>query len=575
MNSTGMLCAFVACGLCGAPIAFSQELTPTELIFTEASVQTGIIVSDSMLTIPFSQNISGGSVGDYNNDGWQDLFVFTGGAEPDKLFINQGDGTFVDAAASWGIDRMHFGVSATSADFNGDGWMDISLSSMGSSDGFPGAGHNLLYRNNGDGTFTEVAESAGIAWRVSSPASYATAFGDYDNDGDLDMFSTAYASNTQGNRLWRNNLRETGAETFTDVTAETGLDAVIGVPVAGFVPGFADMDRDGYLDILLVADTGTSMYLKGGPGGVFTDATPSASRLNTVNGMGLAIGDVNNDGLLDWYVSSIEYSFLQNSGNILLLQRPDGGFDEVGRAAGVNQGGWGWGVLIVDLDHDGVEEIVSTKTANSDPSHVFKKNGESTYADISTACGFLHGGGGRGLVNFDFDNDGDQDVVVFTSNGPVGVWRNDLHGPNTNWLRVELDTQARVGLAPGGFGSLVKIEYEGGSHIQVIDGATNHCSSGEHGAHFGVGAMTTLDSVRVEWMDGTSTTVAAPETNQILRVRAPFHPGDFNGDDALDMADISAFITAFTSGIASADLDGNGLNDLADVVEFVRWFSGQ
>ena len=565
-----MLCAFVACGLCGAPVAVAQLLT-----FTEASVETGIVVTDSAPTIPFSQNISGGTVGDYNNDGWQDLFVFTGGVEPDKLFINQGDGTFVDVAASWGVDRMHYGVSATSADFNGDGWMDISLSSMGSSDGLPGPGNNLLYRNNGDGTFTEIAQSAGIAWRAASPASYATAFGDYDNDGDLDMFSTAYDSSSKGNRLWRNNLHETGTETFTDVTVESGLEDAIPVEVKGFVPGFADMDRDGYLDLLLVADTGTSMYLKGGPGGVFTDATPSVSRLNTVNGMGLAIGDVNNDGLLDWYVSSIAYSNLPNSGNILLLQRPDGGFDEVGRAAGVNRGGWGWGVLMVDLDHDGVEEIVSTKTANADPSHVFKKNGESTYADISVACGFLHNAGGRGMINFDFDNDGDEDVVVFTSNGPVGVWRNDLSGPNTNWLRVELDTQARVGLAPGGFGSLVKIEHEEGSHIQMIDGATNHCSSGEHGAHFGIGALTSLDSVRVEWMDGTSTTVASPEANQILRVRAPFHPGDFNGDDVLDMADISAFVSAFVSRIPSADLDGNGLYDLDDLVQYVRWFSGQ
>jgi hypothetical protein len=565
-----MLCAFVACGLCGAPVAYAQVLT-----FTEASVESGIISTDAMPAIPLSPNISGGAVGDFNNDGWQDLFVFTGGAEPDKLFINQQDGTFVDAAGSWGVDRTHYGVSATCADFNGDGWMDISVSSMGPSAGLPGAGNNLLYRNNGDGTFTEIAEAAGISWRVASMISFATAFGDYDGDGDLDMFSTSTATSVQGNRLWRNNLRETGDETFTDVTGVAGLDALIGDNVSGFVPGFADMDRDGHLDILLVADTGTSRYLKGSASGVFTDATSTVSRLNSANGMGLAIGDVNGDGLLDWYISSIEYTFLPNSGNLLFVQRPDGGFDEVGRASGVNQCGWGWGVLIVDLDHDGVDEIVATKNANASPSHVLKHNGNMHFADISTSCGFLHGAGGRGLVNFDMDNDGDQDVVVFTSAGPIGVWRNDLAGPNTNWLKVELDTSARDDLAPDGFGSVVKILSETGAHLQVIDGATNHCSSGEHGAHFGTGPAATLDHVRVEWMDGTSTTVDAPAANQRLIVRAPFHPGDVNGDDVLDMGDVVSFVGAFTAGSASADLSGDGMLDLTDLTTFIRWFSGQ
>ncbi|MBZ0171582.1 MAG: CRTAC1 family protein [Phycisphaerales bacterium] len=556
---------------CGLMCALGGTACGQVLMFTEVSVETGVVVEQSTSPgLPMANNVSGGSVGDFNNDGWQDLFVMSGGVEPDRLFINNGDGTFTDRAAAWGIDLVHYGMSATSADFNGDGWMDLSVSSAGLADGNPNGGENLLYRNNGDGTFTDIAQTAGVAMRVQANNSFATAFGDYDDDGDLDMFSTAYTLARQGNRLWRNN----GDETFTDVTGPSGLDAIITNDVSGFVPGFVDIDMDGDLDIILIADHGSSRLLKGNGDGTFSDFTASASRLNTANGMGLAIGDVNLDGLLDFYVSSIFWSFLPDSGNLLLVQRPDGTFAETAYASGVNRGGWGWGVLMVDLDHDGLEEIVSTKNAEGTPSHVFKNNGGLDFSDISVPCGFLHYAGGRGLVNFDYDNDADQDIVVFTNNGRVGVWRNDLSGPGTNGLRVELDTSARPTLAPDGFGSVVRLKAGDRRHLQVIDGATNHCSSGEHGAHFGLGSAEIVEWVRVEWRDGTSTTVADVGANQILTVRAPFHPGDFNGDDLLNANDLTSFVAAFLAASPSSDLDGDGLHTLADLVVYIRWYLG-
>lgn len=566
--STGTVRALSAFGVSAAlgGAACAQVLT-----FTEVSEETGIVVDHSASTdMPMPGNISGGSVGDFNNDGWQDLYVMSGGIDPDRLFINNGDGTFTDRAADWGIDLIHYGMSATSADFNGDGWMDLSVSSAGPADGNANGGENMLYRNNGDGTFTDIAESAGVALRVQAPNSFATAFGDYDDDGDLDMFSTAYTLARQGNRLWRNN----GDETFTDVTGPSGLDAIITDDVSGFVPGFVDIDMDGDLDIILIADHGSSRLLKSNGDGTFSDFTASASRLNTANGMGLAIGDVNLDGRLDFYVSSIYWSFLPGSGNLLLVQQPDGSFAETAYASGVNQGGWGWGVLMVDLDHDGLEEIVATKNAEGTPSHVFKNNGGLDFTDISVPCGFMHLAGGRGLVNFDYDNDADQDIVVFTNGGRIGVWRNDLAGPGTNALRVELDTSARPSLAPDGFGSVVRIKAGDRRHLQVIDGATNHCSSGEHGAHFGLGSAQAADWVRVEWRDGTSTTVGGIGANQILTVRAPFHPGDFNGDDLVDAGDLTSFVSAFLASDPSSDVDGDGLYALADLVTFIRWYLG-
>jgi hypothetical protein len=558
-----------AAGACGVVVALGSLAGAQVLTFTEVSEETGIVIDQAnapgMLQ---SYAIAGGAVGDFNNDGWQDLFVMAGGLEPDRLYINNADGTFTDLAAAWGVAKTHYGVSATCADFNNDGWMDISVSSQGPSDAAPAQGKNILYRNNGNGTFTDIAESAGVAFRVAAADSFATAFGDYDNDGDLDMFSTAYTLVRQGNRLFRNN----GDETFTDVTAPSGLEAMIPLQASGFVPAFADMNADGHLDLMLVADHGTSMMFRGNGNGTFTNVTSSVSRLHTANGMGIAIGDLNKDGLLDWYISSIEVTGLPTSGNLLFMQRPDGGFDEMARISGVNRGGWGWGVLMVDLDHDGVEEIVATKNASgASPSHIFKRTGGMQHADISLACHFLHYDGGRGLVNFDYDNDGDQDLVVFTNGGRLGVWRNDLNGPNTNWLRVRLDTSARPTLAPDGFQSVVRIAAGPARHLQVIDGATNHCSSGEHGAHFGLADATSADWVRVEWRDGTSTTVGPVAANQILDLRAPFHPGDFNDDGLLDMGDVVAFASAFLADSPAADLDGNGLRDLNDLVTFMIW----
>lgn len=183
--------AFIACGVFVALVgtASGQVLT-----FTEASGATGIVADHARPPgMLYAGNASGGGVGDFNNDGWADLFIL-GGLNPDMLFINNGDGTFREEASAWGVAMRHMGTSVTVADFNGDGWMNIAVSSQGPIDGLPAPGMNLLYRNNGDGTFTDIAASAGVQGRGGASDPFAVAFGDYDGDGHLDLFTTAYST---------------------------------------------------------------------------------------------------------------------------------------------------------------------------------------------------------------------------------------------------------------------------------------------------------------------------------------------------------------------------------------------
>ncbi len=384
--------------------------------FIEAATDAGL----AMTHAPFQSAqwaivvmTAGGAVGDFNNDGWQDLFVVSGGTEPDKLFINDGDGTFTDQAAAWGLTDQHRGVGAAVGDYNNDGWQDIYVTSLGLITAPVTTGAHRLYRNDAGTGFTEVAAAAGVnTTSTTQPDGFGSAFGDYDLDGDLDLFVAGWEFNSAGNRLFRNN----GDGTFTDVTVAAG---VLDLSVHGFAPHFVDMDGDRYPELLLAADFGTSRYFVNDGDGTFTDYTTESGTGLDGNGMGQAVGDINNDGLFDWYVSSIRTENTSlGTGNMLYLNLGGHSYTEISVAAGANDGGWGWGTVAVDLFHDGLVDLVETNGWPSDEwvneqAKVFANNGDLTFDEIAPTCGFSHIGQGRGLVNFDADNDGDQDFVVF------------------------------------------------------------------------------------------------------------------------------------------------------------------
>ncbi len=506
--------------------SFAAARTPAQsFYFVERAAQVGISHTYSLPLQYYSRPMfSGGVAADFNRDGWTDLFVTAGGENGnlDKLYVNNGDGTFTNQAASWGVAASHLSVAPAVGDFNNDGWPDLYVTVLGVGTGAPG--YHRLYRNNGDGSFTDIADAAGV--RFASPThgdGTGAAFGDYDLDGDLDLAVAGWFENSNGNRLFRNN----GDSTFTDVTATAILRSMSGV--RGFSPRFVDMNQDRYPELLWVSDFGTSVYLVNRGDGTFRDQTAEAGVGLESFGMGQTVGDFDNDGRLDWYVTSIFYDFPPpnvHQGNVLYRNLGDHVFDEIATNAGVVNGGWGWGTAAVDLDHDGLLDLIEVNGWNTiewkfEPNYFFRNLGGLAFEEIAGHVGLDDAVDGRGVIHADFDRDGDEDVVVLPWREPLRYYRNELSGPASNWLRVRLDTSQRPDLAPDGFGCRITLHTASGPQVRHIDAGTNFQSQIEPMAHFGLGAQTVVSQVRVRWPDGQASLRHNVLANQTVLLTPP------------------------------------------------------
>jgi hypothetical protein len=477
----------------------------------------------------------GGAVGDFNRDGWPDIYLIGGGGPggADALYINQQDGTFVEESASWGLGESHTGHAAACGDFNGDGWPDMFVTTGGSnSGGGERAGQNMLLKNNGDNTFTDIAVSAGVNQSSATEMrSVSPAFGDYDLDGDLDLMVLSWgdpAMGNDGNRLYRNN----GDETFTDVTDAAGIVQNL----RGFVPRFVDMNGDRWPELLLVADAFTSRYYVNNQDGTFTDQTGTAGTGLDTNGMGSTIIDFDRNGLPDWYVTSIyRENPIPNHGNFLYVNQGNDVFVPLPETNGAKDGGWGWGTEAIDYNHDGWQDLVETNGIGccewvGEQAYLYRNNGDTTFTEVAVSLGLIHNYEGRAIMTLDYDRDGDMDVMITAYEDPVVLLRNDLSGTDINWVQINLDTSLNDGLAPDGVGSRIIVTAGGATQYFWLVGGNSYVGQSQLVAHFGLAGATIIDSITVEWSDGTTTVLNDQAVNQIMTIAAPAGGPDTPGE---------------------------------------------
>ncbi len=476
-----------------------------------------------------AQFAGGAAAGDIDNDGDIDVFVARGDLGANLLYINEG-GTFSEGAAAAGLaftqgpntNGRHSGP--TFGDLDGDGDLDLLLGGLE-------GGPMKLFANDGTGRFTDVSAGSGFDL-ASADHTISMALGDYDADGDLDVLMAHWGTPRdpvipgETETLWRNDSVP-GSMSFTPVSATSGVAGLLAFDlpqgVLGpnfdytFAPGFADIDGDRDLDILMVSDFRGSKVLVNNGNGTFAAAgfTPDDE-----NGMGAAIGDFDNDGDFDWFVSSINGNRLfENLGAASFVRRPE---------SGVEPGGWGWGSCFADFNADGWLDIYQTNgwEAGKDPSasnyvndvtRLWMNAGDGTFADSAQESAIAETDQGRGVLCDDFDNDGDVDALLLTAEptGAAYYWENQLSGANTIKVRLR-------GKAPNTFavGAIVQLSIADTTQTRMIGVNSNFISHNSTDQIFGMGPNTS-GGLRVIWPDGSETIEPNVAAGQTLVITQP------------------------------------------------------
>ncbi|MFQ5929800.1 MAG: CRTAC1 family protein [Acidobacteriota bacterium] len=519
------------------------------VVFEDVTEKTGITwVHENGMSperyLPETMN-GGCAFLDYDNDGWIDIYFVNSGTsafyKPKKplrnaLYRNNHNGTFTDVTEKAGVGGRGFGMGAAVGDYNNDGWTDLFVTGVETS---------ILYRNNGDGTFREVTADS----RISTPGwSTSAAWFDYNNDGNLDLFVCGfvtwrpelniYCGNVglrgycipevfEGGQSWL--FRNNGDSSFTDVSNEAGIANPEG---KGLGVVAADINDDGWMDIFEANDTVPNYLYKNNGDGTFQDiglfADVAFSREGKArSGMGVDAQDYDDDGRVDLFVANIDHEFFSVYRNLdgeifedAALMTP-----QITRATRFMSG---WGARFFDYDNDGDHDLV---VLNGHPDDLVARyqsavayrekplmfeNVEGVYRDVGDVSGspFQKLYSGRGLGLADYDNDGDYDLLFCNNGEPPALLRNE-GGNRNHWLGLKL-----VGRKSNrnGIGAKISYSVSGKRRLHYVSGGGSYLSSHEHRVILGFGKQEKTGEIRILWPSGTVAVLKDVEMGRYIEV---------------------------------------------------------
>ncbi len=523
-----------------ASIPAGGDVLPT---FTDVTLLAGIDFRHSYGDRKLDNIVEGTGAGacffDSDNDGFQDIYFVNGawtrgvsdnfgrdlrGKLRNQLYRNNRDGTFTDVTDRSGTGDMTFSSGCSAADYDNDGDVDLYVLNYGP---------NVLYRNNGDGTFTDVSRESGLdfgGWSLHA------VWLDYNGDGWLDVYVANYLQYDEGkfrdfypaagypgplsyageaDILYRNN----GDGTFTDVTRETGVYRQDGRAMSVTA---ADMDNDGRLEIFVTNDAMENYYFVPQGDGTFVDLAVEKGLAYGENGqnvasMGPAVGDINRDGMLDVFIPDLNYC--------TLLIQEEHGFEyrtrDVGLAVVMGQY-TGWGPALIDYDNDGWLDLY-TSHGNAHHEYVqedtlVRNLGNGHFEDVSDRSGpfFREKYVSRGVAYADYDNDGDIDILVVNLNDRPNLLRNDGGNAN-NWLKVDPRLKFPRGSREA-IGARVTVTAGALRQIEDVVPVRGYLSQMDPRLHFGLGKADRVDEVEIRWPDGTVEKLRDVKPNQTLTV---------------------------------------------------------
>lgn len=500
--------------------------------------------------------VAGVALLDYDGDGYMDIYLVGGASIPslikdspvywNRLFHNNHDGTFTDVTEKAGLAGTGYGSGVAVGDYDNDGWPDIFLANVTG---------NQLFHNNGDGTFTDVTEKAGLSGaKLNGKKMWSVGAGwfDYNNDGLLDLFVVNYCvwepnkdpvcmlkDGVRGfchpkfyaplhNTLYRNN----GDGTFTDVSDEMGISKYMG---KGMSVTFADLDGDGYLSAFVTNDTTPNFLFHNLHGRKFEEIGVQSGLAYSGDGaslssMGADFKDVNNDGRPDiWYtaVDREEFPLEINAGDHL--------FEDVTATNGLQNttemSGWGNGIF--DFDNDGWKDLFVARSnvmdniseVNSarhypEPNTVFRNLGDGKFADVSATAGadFQKEAAHRGVAFGDLFNDGRIDAVVSVLNGPAELFHN-ISETGNHWILLKLVGTKSNRMA---IGAQIKLTAADGSkQWNEVTTAVGYASSSDPRVHFGLGKNTSIKEIDIRWPSGIHQVLRDVAVDQILQIEEP------------------------------------------------------